>query len=137
MCLTVFQFSPKSSATCRIDITAHSRETLSASRFLTRAYGSSHPSSSCFGPQCGHATRTRGISSSTACSNTGRSRTVRHCVSCNAGASRRQPPQYAGRLRSRRSAPGATHRAHTLPTRPERKYTVLRPRSPSCLLSAW
>ena len=44
-----------------MDITAHNRETLSARRFVTRAYGSSHPSSSSFGPQCGHATRTRGI----------------------------------------------------------------------------
>ena len=96
--------------------------------------------------------RIRGTPSSTAYSNIGKYRTARHSVSCNAGASRSHPQQYAGRVRSRHSistqplssprcswCPWCPHTAHTRPTRRGRKYSLVGPRSPllssKCLLT--
>jgi hypothetical protein len=57
--LTVSQPRSKNSATCLIGSTLQSRATLSASRRVTRAYGSSQSRCSSFGPHSGQATRQR------------------------------------------------------------------------------
>lgn len=96
--LTVFQSSPNHRAVCRTDVPAHSRATLSASRRVTRAWGSSQSSRSSLGPQRGQARRSRGTHNSTAYSNSGRSRIRRTVWSWMAATGWSQPEQ-------RRSAP--------------------------------
>src|SRR5690606_19493028 len=91
--LTVFQSSPNHRAVCRTDVPAHSRATLSASRRVTRAWGSSQSSRSSLGPQRGQARRSRGTHNSTAYSNSGRSRIRRTVWSWMAATGWSQPEQ--------------------------------------------
>jgi len=69
------------------------RATLSASRVVTRAWGSSQSKASNFGPQVGQATPARQTTSTVSASKTGRSRISRWDQSCTPETLHWQPLQ--------------------------------------------